>query len=269
MGNDASRFVGDIPKHYDSGLGPNIFEYFAAQVAKRSAAFSPQMVLEIAAGTGFVSRFLRDALPDDVPLLVTDLNAPMLEIAAKKFHADEKVMFKPVDAMSLPFEDDQINQIVCQFGVMFFPDIVASYREVARVLRPGGQYIFSAWCKNADNPFSEVAHEAIAEFSPENPPGFYKIPFFYNDPDVVLSDLAEAGLTNASHEEMNHEREVTDLEAFARGLVLGNPVFDEIKDRGGVDPIDVVQRVLTRLRERFGAEPAKMPLRIGVYTAHK
>lgn len=268
MGSDASQFVGDIPKYYESGLGPNIFKYFAAQVAGRSAAFSPQMVLEIAAGTGFLSKFLREALPATVPLIVTDLNAPMLEIAAQKFQPHENVSFKPVDAMSLPFEDHQIDQVVCQFGVMFFPDIVASYREAARVIKPGGQYIFSAWGNNADNPFSEVAHSAIAEFFPENPPGFYKIPFFYSDPDVVLNDLAKADLTNTSHEEMNHERTVGDLEEFARGLVLGNPVFDEIKNRGGVDPIDVVKRVHTRLKERFGAEPAKMPLRIGVYTVH-
>lgn len=268
MASDASGFVGDIPKHYDAGLGPNIFEYFAGQVAAKSASFSPQMVLEVAAGTGFVSRFLRDALPGDVPLLVTDLNAPMLEVAATKFQPDENVSFRPVDAMSLPFADDEIDQIVCQFGVMFFPDIVASYRETARVIRPGGQFIFSAWGSNADNPFSEVAHAAIAEFFPDNPPGFYKVPFFYNDPGVVLGDLAEAGLTNASHEEMNHERTVTDLAGFARGLVLGNPVIAEINQRGGVDPLEVVDRVHIRLKERFGTEPAKMPLKIGVYTAH-
>lgn len=79
---------------------------------------------------------------------------------------------------------------------------------------------------------------------------------------------AEARLTNAAHEEMNHERTVTDLAGFARGLVLGNPVIAEINQRGGVDPLDVVDRVHLRLKERFGAEPAKMPLKIGVYTAH-
>jgi len=233
----------------------------------RSARFSPKMVLEVAAGTGFVSRFLRDALPGDVPLLVTDLNGPMLKVAATKFDEAENVTFNPVDAMSLPFDNQEIAQIVCQFGVMFFPDIVASYREAKRVIKPGGQYIFSTWGKNADNPFSEVAHGAIAEFFPDNAPTFYKLPFFYHDPDVVLADLAEAGLTDTSHEEMNHERVITDLESFAKGLVLGNPVIAEINQRGGVDPMDVIARVHLRLKERFGDEPAKMPLKIGVYTA--
>ena len=268
MASNASQFIGDIPKHYDTGLGPNIFEHFAEQVAQRSAAFSPRTVLEIAAGTGYVSRFLRDALPAEVPLQVTDLNAPMLEVAANKFGANENVSFQAVDAMALPFDDGHTDQVVCQFGVMFFPDIIASYSEVARVIRPGGQYIFSTWGQNTDNPFSEVAHAAIGEFFPDNPPGFYKVPFFYHNPDTVLGDLAAAGLSNTSHEEMNHERIVTDLKGFAQGLVFGNPVVAEINERGGVDPQDVADRVHLRLQERFGEEPAKMPLRIGVYTAH-
>ncbi len=267
MGSDASRFVGDIPKYYDTGLGPNIFEYFAAEMAQRSARFKPNSVLELAAGTGFVSRHLRDALPENVPLTITDLNEPMLAVAAQKFGPAENISISPMDAMSLPVDDDQFDQIVCQFGVMFFPDIVASHLEAARVIRPGGQYLFSTWGKNSDNPFSEVAHNAIAEFFPKDPPGFYKIPFFYHDPDVVLADLANAGLENSSHEELSHERTITDLEGFARGIVLGNPVVDEIKTRGGVDPVDAVNLVHTRLKERFGPAPAKMPLKIGVYTA--
>ena len=55
------------------------------------------------------------------------------------------VVFKPADAMALPFEDGSFDAVVCQFGVMFFPDKPGSYREVYRVLAPGGHYLFSVW----------------------------------------------------------------------------------------------------------------------------
>jgi len=85
MGSDIARFIGDIPEHYDAGLGPVIFADYAEDLARRVEASNPALVLEIAAGTGILSRKLRDRLPASVRLTVTDLNAPMLDLAQSKF----------------------------------------------------------------------------------------------------------------------------------------------------------------------------------------
>src|SRR5246127_2918924 len=84
MSGDAANFIGNIPEHYDSGLGPVIFVDYAADIARRAAAYSPTRVLETAAGTGIVTRQLRDFLPVGVHVTATDLNAPMLEVARMK-----------------------------------------------------------------------------------------------------------------------------------------------------------------------------------------
>ena len=265
MTEKSSRFIGNIPENYDTYLGPNIFNYFAADLGRRAAALNPRTVLELAAGTGIASRYLRDALAPDASLTVTDLNAPMLDVAAQKFSDGEAVKFVPADAMALPFDDGSFDLLVCQFGVMFFPDVVASYKESARVLRSGGHYMFSTWGSQAENPFSQIAHDAIAEFFPDKPPGFYRVPFIYHDPDIVREDLRASGLTDVDHVEVRQERVVTDLAGFARGLVFGNPVIEEILGRGG-DADAVMQRVHQRLSERLGAEPATMPLKITVFT---
>jgi len=97
MSNDAA-FVGSIPQHYDQGLGPMIFVDYAADIAQRVAAGNPERVLETAAGTGIVTRKLRDALPAGARLTATDLNPPMLDIARAKFRAGEQVEFPPADA---------------------------------------------------------------------------------------------------------------------------------------------------------------------------
>jgi SAM-dependent methyltransferase len=77
-------------------------------------------VLETGAGTGIVTRRLRDLLPATAWLIATDLNPPMLDIARKKFRADEPIEFEHADAMALPFADGSFDAVVCQFGVMFF-----------------------------------------------------------------------------------------------------------------------------------------------------
>ena len=260
MSSNSARFVGDIPSHYDTGLGPNVFFDFADRLTKRCTDIAASDVVEIAAGTGILSRRLRDNLSPEARLVVTDLNPPMLDIAKVKFSNTENVEFTVADAMNLPFEDSEFDLMVCQFGVMFFPDKPASYREAARVLRSGGYYIFNVWGAMSENPFSQMAYDVSAKFFPEDPPGFYKVPFHYGDPADVKNDLAAAGWHDVEHETIQLRRTIDDPEAFATAIVYGNPLIDEIRERGGVDPDTVAGAMLDALHSTFGPAPLVMPL---------
>src|SRR5262245_55217268 len=169
MMDDAAEYVGSIPQHYDRCLGPLIFIDYAADIAHRVAARSPARVLETAAGTGIATRCLRDILPAGVRLTATDLNPPMLEIARTKFRPGEQVEFQPADATALPFADGSFDAVICQFGVMFFPDKDKSYREAFRILPPGGRYLFNVWDSHRHNPAGRIAHEVIGSFFPHDP----------------------------------------------------------------------------------------------------
>lgn len=258
-----NQFVGEIPHWYDTELGPNIFADYAADIAARAAALRPARTLELAAGTGIVSRKLRDGPSGD--LVVTDLNAPMLEVARRKFGPGEKVRFETANAMALPFEDGSFDLVVCQFGVMFFPDKAASFREARRVLKPGGRYLFNTWGTHAQNPFARIAHETVLEFFPIDPPGFYRVPFSYADPAVTLEDLSAAGFGDVTHEGVPRQKRVGDVRAFAHGLIHGNPLIDEINTRGG-DADKLVAAVEARFRSAWG-EAATMPLLANIYSA--
>jgi len=269
MGSDAARFVGDIPEHYDAGLGPVIFAEYAEDLAHRVEASNPALVLEIAAGTGILSRYLRDGLPASVRLTVSDLNAPMLDRAQTKFRPGEQVEFQTADAMMLPFRDNSFDAVACQFGMMFFPDKDRCNREVFRVLEPGGAYLFNTWGAHQDNPFGRIAHEVVASFFPADPPQFYKVPFSCPDAEPIRASLAAAGFVDIEHAVVKRRGKIPDAHAFADGLIYGNPAIAEIRARGGVDPDTLVDAITKALHSEFGPDPARMPLKALAFEARK
>jgi ubiquinone/menaquinone biosynthesis C-methylase UbiE len=268
MSGDAA-FVGTIPQHYDQGLGPMIFVDYAEDLARRVAAGKPVRVLETAAGTGIVTRRLRDHLPAGTHLTATDLNPPMLEVARAKFRPGEQVEFQPADATALPFADGSFDAIVCQFGVMFFPDKDKSYREAHRLLAPGGRYLFNVWDSHRYNPFARIAHETAGRFFPADPPQFYRVPFSYHQLDPIKESLQAAGFADIDVAVVRLQKEVPSAAAFARGIVYGNPLIDQIKARGSVAPERVFDALVQDLQREFGADPGRMPLQAIVFSAKK
>ncbi|BCP52604.1 SAM-dependent methyltransferase [Kaistia sp. 32K] len=269
MGSDIARFVGNIPEDYDRGLGPVIFVDAAEDLARRVESRNPALVLEIAAGTGILTRRLRDVLPVSVRLTATDLNAPMLELAQSKFRPGEPVEFQTADAMVLPFRDASFDVVVCQFGMMFFPDKDRCNREVFRVIDPGGYYFFNTWGSHADNPYGRIVHETIGSFFPKDPPQFYHVPFSAHEVEPIRTSLSAAGFTDIEVTEVRRQGVIPDAHAFAHGLVYGNPAIAEIRGRGGVDPERLVDAVAKALRAEFGADPGHMPLKWFVFQAQK
>ncbi|HEY8124245.1 MAG TPA: class I SAM-dependent methyltransferase [Methylocystis sp.] len=265
MTSDAARFVGDIPIFYDLGLGPVIFEDYAADIAQRTAASAPMDLLETAAGTGIVTRKLRDSLAPSAKLTATDLNEPMLEIARTKFGAAEQVTFQTADATALAFADNAFDAIVCQFGLMFFPDKDRAHREARRTLRPGGRYLFSVWDAPRYNPFPRLGLEVIERFFPGDPPPF--LAFSCAEIDLIKESLLGAGFADITISIRSRVKEVTDLTSFARGLVFGSPLFEQLRERGGAHPESLVEALAERLTQELGENPMRLPMQAIFYEA--
>ena len=186
-------FAGSIPEFYETYLVPLLFEPYAADLVNRVAARSPRRVLEVAAGTGVVTRALASVLPEHVSIVATDLNQPMLD-RASVLGTRRPVEWRQADAMQLPFPDGTFDAVVCQFGVMFFPDKARAFSEAHRVLRSGGVLIFNVWDRIEENEFADTVTAALASLFPEDPPRFLaRTPHAYHEPARIEHDLVGGG----------------------------------------------------------------------------
>ena len=255
-----AAFTGSVPATYEKHLVPLIFEPYAIDLARHVKARRPTRVLEIACGTGVVTRALSAALPE-AAIVATDLNQAMLDQAAA-IGTKRAVDFRQADAQQLPFPDGTFDVVVCQFGVMFVPDKVRAYREVRRVLRPGGIFLFNAWDRLAENEFAQLAHDAVAACFPQDPPGFLaRTPYAYYDTAVIARELAAAGFTVMPEFVIVTARSTAASAAGpATGFCQGTPLRAEIEARDASRLAEVTGAATAAIAKRFGAGPvdAKM-----------
>jgi ubiquinone/menaquinone biosynthesis C-methylase UbiE len=257
-------FKHSTPELYDRYMGPLLFEPYARVLAERAARLQPDRILETAAGTGIVTRALHGAAPR-AQIVATDVNPVMLEAAAQRL-GSERVSFQPADAQDLPFDDESFDLVVCQFGVMFFPEKVRAYEEARRVLRFNGHYLLVSFDRLELNPVPQAAANAVAALFPDDPPAYMERgPFSYVDPALIEHDLLAAGFTLIKLETVALTSRVSAHEA-ARGMVLGSPFRSEIERRDS-SALDRALNAVTAALARWDGKDA--PMSAHVVTATK
>lgn len=252
-GEGDRRFAGSIPRLYEQHLVPLIFEPYAVDLAARVVARRPQRVLEIAAGTGVVTRYLARRLAADVAITATDLNQPMLDHAAT-IGTSRAVVWRQADAMQLPFGDEHFDVVVCQFGAMFFPDKARAFAEARRVLRHGGAILFNVWDRIEDNEFADTVTSALQDVFPRDPPRFMaRVPHGYHDTAAISHDLRAGGF--------RHTPDLVTLPALSRAdsarLVAlaycqGTPLRGEIEARDASCLEQATDIATSAVARRFG-----------------
>ncbi len=264
-----AAFAGSIPALYERHLGPLLFQPFAEDLAVRLKDITSGSILETAAGTGIATRAIAALLPAQVQIVATDLNQAMLDLAQTKLQA-ANVTWQQTDAQSLPFEDASFDAVVCQFGVMFFPDKPAAYREALRVLKPGGRLLFNVWDRLDANLVSKiVSDQAIAMF-PEDPPRFIeRTPFGYFDEDRLRGELQLAGFETIAVEPVDKVSHAPSARDAATGLTQGTPLRGEIEVRAPGRLEEVTEKAAQALAARFGEGSIENRMRALVVTARR
>ena len=246
-----------MPEAYDRWLAPAVFRPFAAELARRVAARRPRRVLELAAGTGVLTRELLATGTADVT--ATDLNEAMVEFGRR--HVPDAT-WQAADALDLPFDAERFDVVVCQFGVMFFPDKPAAHAEARRVLEPGGSLFLTSWGTIVGHEFETAVVAGLGRVFPDDPPRFLQsVPHGYADAAVVVADLRAGGFEQVSAETVTLEGQAASAVDLATGYCTGTPLRAEIEARGDLAAAIVV--VAEELERRLGTGPVA-----GRMTAH-
>ena len=247
-------FAGSIPELYDRLLVPLIFEPYATDLADRVAAIAPRDVLELAAGTGAVTRAMAARLPSSTKITATDLNQPMLDQAARRQPADGRVTWRQADATSLPFEAARFDAVVCQFGAMFFPDRVTAFREARRVLKSGGHLLFNVWGSIEDNEFADVVTQALATVFPTDPPRFMaRTPHGHYDTARWRDEVAAAGFAAIAIDTVERRSRAAEPRLAAVAYCQGTPLRGEIEARDPAGLEAATEVATAALAKRFGS----------------
>jgi ubiquinone/menaquinone biosynthesis C-methylase UbiE len=270
MSDSDTVFAGSVPEIYDTYLVPLIFEAYAKDLAERTANLAPKAVLETAAGSGAVTRALAARLKPDVRLIVTDLSQSMLDRAIRMQNPDDRIEWRQADALKLPFDGSSFDAVVCQFGVMFFPDKVAGYAEARRTLRPGGKFLFNVWDRIEANEFALTVTEAAAAVFPDDPPGFLaRTPYGYHDVEVIKDELKKAGFSEVSISTVEKTSTAPSPRHPAIAYCQGTPLRNEIEARDAKRLDEVTDRAANAIAERYGNGSVSAKIRAHVVMASR
>jgi SAM-dependent methyltransferase len=207
-------------------------------------------------------------LPPQTAIIATDLSDSMLDFARETVNASSRVTWQQADGMALGFDDGAFDVVVCQFGLMFFPDKAAGLRELGRVIAPGGRLLLSTWDSRDVNRFAHVLSERVTAFFPQEPPQFMAVPWHLHDRVALHAMTLDAGFRHAEVEALPADAEGPSAADAARGFVRGNPLAMQLQDRGAnMDAIE--QSVADGLAELGGTSPLRFAMQALLLHAHR
>jgi ubiquinone/menaquinone biosynthesis C-methylase UbiE len=253
---------------YDKFLGPMFFEPYAIEVAQRIDPSSISLALEIAAGTGRVTRHIRKRISASAKLIASDIDEDMLAVAKEKL-GDPEIDWQHIDAQQLPFSDNSIDLVVCCFGYMFVPDRPKAFAEAYRVLKPGGMFLFTTWDKLENNGASYTSRSAAMKYLEGPLPESYNQATSMHDEAIIRPLLEDAGFSNMSIEKVQKSSVCTTAKEAAIGLVQSGAIFQEIKKRNPAWIDEILITVENELSEKFGVAPMIAPISAVISQAWK
>jgi SAM-dependent methyltransferase len=180
----------DVANAYEALMVPALFGRKALEVADAANIAPGQRVLDVACGTGILSREAMSRVGLSGFVAGLDRNAGMLHVAKQ---LAPEIEWHRGDAESLPFPDQSFDVVVSQFGLMFFQDRTEAIREVLRVLKPSGRFAIAVWNSLANIPAYATEVRLLEQMAGAEAADAVSAPFVLGNHDDLHAVFKQAG----------------------------------------------------------------------------
>lgn len=239
-----------FPEIYESVLVQPLFRPFAEELVARLQPGRGESLIDVACGTGIAARLVREQLGSAARIVGVDVSPAMLAVARK---VDPTVEWREGNAASLPVGDERFSLLTCHQGLQFFPDKLATARELHRVLAPNGRVAVATWRSLEDNPvaleLNDVAERHVGKIVDSR--------HSFGDADALKTLLEDAGFHDVRVETISRDVRFADGPLFARlnamavigmsekGKALSEVERSELAGRIAADSRDVIERSMS------------------------
>jgi ubiquinone/menaquinone biosynthesis C-methylase UbiE len=253
----------DTPESWDAAsqgyaekVAPFLMETFAEEFIERLDVNDNTEALEVAAGSGALTAALAKRVKS---LLATDFSPKMIEQVKLKINNAglTNVSFALMDGQALEVDDATMDRVACSFALMLFPDRHQGFKEMKRVLRPGGKAVVSGWAGpdkfEVFGLFLAAIQQAFPDFpKPDSPPPVFSLA----DLGSFKAQMEAAGFQNVEVEYVAKSLTVNSFDEMWAMLTIGAPPVKMLFDKVGADGKDRVHDALAEIVEkRFGNGP--------------
>lgn len=259
---DKFRLTHAAAQKYDDHSVPAMFGPLARATLDKTPLPAGAHIIDIACGTGALTREIASRLKGNGRIVGADLNETMTELAAQRHPSDaHEATYVASDVCELPFGDAVFDLAFCQQGLQFFPEKAAALTEIRRVLKQGGELKLTCW--SAISPFNGALSEALSDHVGEAASTKAKAPFSFRDGNVIRALLEGSSFTIEAQQSIVLERRFDNL--FEQIMAL--PIEKDLSEAGEVVTNAVVKDVASKLEKYRVGEAFVVPQEAHLFEA--
>jgi SAM-dependent methyltransferase len=253
------QLTGSAAERYERVLAPAILAPWAADLVELAQLQDGERVLDVACGTGVVTRHAAQKVRTAGRVTGLDLNQGMVEVARSlpPVPGAAPIIWIAGSALAMHLPDAAFDVVLCQQGVQFFPDRPAALREMRRVLVPGGRVLVSIWA--GPTPYSVALWNAVERHVGPDAAATFRKSRVGQDPEVLRQLMAQTGFRDVQIRARTRTTRLPAVAEFVLRHLAASPVDGAVDALPNSAREALAEEVSTALRPYGDGEGVAFP----------